>query len=102
MFETGARVREIAVGEEEEKNHQRSENQLQRAVESQGADKHDGGKQTPHRKIRSHRGIVRCRAPSKFRQNDQRDEGKPEQTVGYESSSREPVILLALQESSNY
>ncbi len=44
MFEAGTRAGEITNGEQEEKNCQRSENHLQRAIEPQRADKHDSGK----------------------------------------------------------
>src|SRR5205814_8525804 len=44
MLEAGARGGEIANGEQKEKNCQRSENYLQRAIEPQRADKHDSGK----------------------------------------------------------
>ena len=58
MFESGARVCVIAVGEEKEKNRQRAEYDLQSAVQPQRADKHNGGEQSPHGEICSHRGVV--------------------------------------------
>jgi len=101
MFEVGARAGEIAVGEQEEQNGERGENNLERAIEPQGADEHDGGEQSPHGQIRRHRCFVGGRAPSQFGQDDQSHQRPPEETVGKKSGGGESVSLFPFHDAGN-
>src|SRR5205823_3042501 len=46
MLESGARIREIAIGEQEKQEGQGSEDELQRTIESQRANEHHEREQT--------------------------------------------------------
>ena len=70
-------------------------------IEPQCPDKHDQSEQSPHRKIRRHRGVVGGRAPTKFCQHNQRDERKPEQPVGNKSGGGKRVAFSPLHHARN-
>ena len=93
MFESGTRRGEITDGEQEEQNSERGENNLQRTVQPQRADKHDGGEQSPHGEICGHRRVVGRGDPSQFREDDQCHERQPEEAIGNESGRGESVAF---------
>src|SRR5215468_11481493 len=55
LFETRARVNEIANRQEKEKDSKRTENDLPGHMQPQRANEHHRGEETPHEKISSHR-----------------------------------------------
>ena len=93
MFEARARAGEIADGEQKEKNRQRAENDLQGEVQAQRADKHDSSEHSPNGEIRGHRRLVGRRAPSQFRQDNQRHQRQPEEAVGNEGGGGEGIAF---------
>ena len=64
LFETRTCVNEIANRQEKEKNRQRTENDLPGNMQTQRANEHHCGEQTPHEKISRHRSVVGSRGPS--------------------------------------
>src|SRR5215831_6048250 len=64
LFEARTCTDEITNGKQEEKNRQRSENDLAGNMQAQRANEHHRGEQTPQEKISCHRGIVGSRGPS--------------------------------------
>ena len=74
---------------------------MERPVQPQRADKHDGGEQSPHREIRRHRGVVGRRAPSELRQDDQSHERPPEEAVGNESGRGERIPFFPFHDAGD-
>ena len=80
----------------------RGEDELKGAVEAQGGEEHDGGKQPPdgqvggHAVLRGHQG-----GQSKFRDQDEGHQRKPEKAIGYKGGGAEGVVFLPFHDASN-